>query len=308
VDVSVIIATRDRAELLAATLRHLAQQQPGAVTWEAIVVDNGSRDRTPDALREPPPGLPLVALSEPRPGKNRALNRALASARGALLLFSDDDVIPDSSWVAEMWAAASRWPEDDIFGGEVRLAFPDGTPPWLREPFHPALNFARYGTDEPEGPTTRLPNGPNFAVRARALATLRFSESIGPDGTGAYAMGSETEMLERLRARGARFIYVPTAVVRHLVQPHQLGTRYLLGRSYRLGRGEVRRRAGRGAPPPRLFGAPRHLWREIAAAGAAAVASLPVGKQRRLAAALRVARLWGMIREHRTAARAASPA
>lgn len=308
VDVSVIIATRDRAALLAATLRHLAEQQPGCVAWEAVVVDNGSRDGTPDVLREPPAGLPLVALSEPRPGKNRAINRALGSARGTLLLFSDDDVIPAPSWVAAMWAAASRWPDDDIFGGEVRLAFPDGTPPWLREPFHPALNFARYGADEPEGPTTRLPNGPNFAVRASALAALRFAESIGPDGTGGYAMGSETELLERLRARGARFIYVPTAMVQHVVQPHQLDSRYLLGRSYRLGRGEVRRYAGRGAPAPRVFGAPRHLWREIAAAAVAAVASLPVGGRPRLAAGLRVARLWGMISEHRApAGRAPAP-
>jgi glycosyltransferase involved in cell wall biosynthesis len=298
-DVSVVIATRDRAALLAQTLAHLARQRPGPVAWEVVVVDNGSRDRTADVLRHPPPALPLVALAEPLPGKNRAINRALDHARGSLLVFSDDDVIPEPDWIAAMTAAAARWPDDDVFGGEVRLAFPEGTPAWLREPFHPALNFARYAADEPEGPTSRLPNGPNFAVRARALAALRFAETIGPDGSGAYAMGSETEMLERLRARGARFIYVPGAVVQHVVQPHQLEPRYLLGRSYRLGRGEVRRRGGRGAAAPRLMGAPRHLWREIAAAGAAYLASLPGGARRRLSAGLEVARLWGMISEHR---------
>jgi glycosyltransferase involved in cell wall biosynthesis len=300
-DVSVIIATRNRAELLAATLGHLARQEPGSVAWEAVVVDNGSRDGTPDVLRAPRPGLPLVALVEPQSGKNRAINRALESARGSLLLFSDDDVIADPRWVAEMWNAAGRWPNDDIFGGEVLLAFPDGTPPWLREPFHPALNFARYGANEPEGPTARLPNGPNFALRAAALAALRFSEAIGPDGTPGYAMGSETELLERLRARGARFIYVPGAVVQHVVQPHQLETRYLLGRSYRLGRGEVRRRGGRGSSAARLLGAPRHLWREAASEAAAGLASVLGGRERRLAAGLRLARLWGMISEHRAA-------
>jgi GT2 family glycosyltransferase len=302
VDISVILATRNRASLLEATLGSLGTQRTGLVAWEVIVADNGSTDRTADVLRSAAESLPLVTVAELRPGKNRAMNRALEAARGDLLLFSDDDVIPDPHWVAEMAAAAARWPDDDVFGGEVRLAFPEGTPDWLREPFHPALNFARYGTNEPEGPTKRLPNGPNFAVRARAVSALRFSESIGPDGTPSYAMGSETELLERLRVRGARFIYVPSAVVQHVVQPHQLKTRYLLGRSYRLGRGEVRRGAGRHSPAPRLLGAPRHLWREAASAATGYVASLPIGRQRRLAAGLRFARIWGMISEHRAEA------
>jgi glycosyltransferase involved in cell wall biosynthesis len=298
VDLSVVIATRDRASLLESTLRSLAAQNAADLAWEVIVVDNGSVDRTPDVLRGASASLPLVALSEPAAGKNRAMNRALTAARGRLLLFSDDDVIAELSWIAEMVAAAARWPDDDVFGGEVRLVFPPGTPGWQQEPFHPALNFARYGADEPEGPTARLPNGPNFAVRTRALAGLRFAESVGPDGTAGYAMGSETELLERLRARGARFIYVPTAIVRHLVQPHQLQTRYLLGRSFRLGRGEVRRAGARTPAVPRLFGAPRYLWRELAGATLGALASLPA-RRPRLRAALRVARLAGIVTEHR---------
>ena len=306
-DLSIVIATRDRAALLESTLGWLTRQEPGSLSWEVVVVDNGSADRTPDVLRAAAAALPLVALTEPRPGKNRAMNRALAAVRGPLVLFSDDDVIPEPHWVAEMAAAAARWPDDDVFGGEVRLAFPERTPGWLQEPFHPALNFARYGADEPEGPTSRLPNGPNFAVRARALAGLRFSETIGPDGTTGYAMGSETEMLERLRAGGTRFIYVPTAVVQHVVQPYQLRARYLLGRSFRLGRGEVRRAGARRAAGPRMFGAPRHLWRELAGAAAASLASLPAPRPR-LRAALHVARLAGIIAEHRAARQLAAVA
>jgi glycosyltransferase involved in cell wall biosynthesis len=301
VDVSVIIATRNRAALLAATLAHLARQEVGTSSWEVVIVDNGSVDDTAGVLRSAADSLPLISLNEPAPGKNKAMNRALAAARGGLLLFSDDDVLAEPDWIAEMAATAGRWPHDDVFGGEVRLAFPDGTPAWLQEPFHPALNFARYGAAEPEGPTDRLPNGPNFAVRARALTGLRFSEAIGPDGTGSYAMGSETEILERLRGQGCRFIYAPRAIVSHVVQPRQLRTRYLLGRSYRLGRGEVRRRARRGSTGPRVLGAPRHLWREMLGAGLGWVSSMPRGRRRRLEAALRLARIWGMISEHRSA-------
>ncbi len=307
-ELSVVIATRDRARLLEGTLEHLARQQAPGIRWEVVVVDNGSSDDTPAVLERAAARLPLVRLAEPRPGKNRALNRALEVARGELLLFTDDDVIPDPRWVAEMVGAARRWPDAAVFGGRVELAYPPGTPGWLRDPVHPALNFARFDFDRPEGPIELPPNGPNLALRRSALAGLRFREDIGPDGTRDYAMGSETELLDRLRARGATTIYVPGALVHHVVQPAQLATRALLRRSFRLGRGQVRRAPKPARPVVRLFGIPRYLWRELATRGLRWALNAPLGRRRRLGAGLELWNTLGQIAEHRSAARAAAGA
>jgi glycosyltransferase involved in cell wall biosynthesis len=299
-DASVIFATRDRADLLAQTLAHL-RRQTGELSWELIVVDNGSTDETPTVLADAAAQLPLHALDEPRAGKNRALNRALAVARGELLIFTDDDIIADPDWVASMVAAGRRWPEATIFGGRVLLAFPPGTPDWLKEPLHGAMNFARYAPPDPEGPTTHLPNGPNFAVRACALEGLGYREDIGPQAGAAYAMGSETELIARLRAQGARMVYVPSATVQHVVQAQQLTDRYLLGRSYRLGRGQVRSGQSHHEATAFLFGAPRYLWRAAATSGLAYVVSWPLGRRRRLGHGLRFRFYVGCIAEHRAA-------
>ncbi len=302
-DVSVIIATRNRAGLLQETLGYLAGQEVGGLAWEVIVVDNGSADDTPAVLRSAAGGLPLVALHEARAGKNRAMNRALEAARGRLLIFSDDDVIPDRGWVAAMAAAAGRWSDCGIFGGPVTLAFPAGTPGWLEECAARDANLPVYLHAQAEGPIADAPFGPNYAVRRALLEGLRFDESIGPTAGAAYAMGSETELLFRLMKRqGVKAVYVPAAAVRHVVQAAQLTAGSLLRRSFRSGRSAVRLgwdrhvvRAGR-----RILGAPGYVWRMALQAGARYAVRLPGGRRASLAAGLRFAYLLGCLYEYRS--------
>jgi len=301
-DVSVIIATRNRAGLLTETLGHIARQDVGGLAWEVIVVDNGSTDETPAVLRSATASLPLVALHEPRPGKNRAMNRALEAARGRLLIFSDDDVIPDPGWVAAMAAAAGRWSDHAIFGGPVQLAFPPDTPDWLKECTTRDANLPLFVRSQDEGPLSVAPFGPNYAVRRTALAGVRFDESIGPMARASYAMGSETELLLRLMKRGVEAVYVPAALVHHVVQPAQLTVTSLLKRGFRSGRGAVRTgwdrhvvRAGR-----QVFRAPRYLWRMAAEAGVRYALRLPAGRRASLSAGLRFAYLLGCLHEYRS--------
>ena len=301
-DLSVILSTRNQAALLEATLAHLALQQVGALRWELIVIDNGSTDRTPEVLRASAARLPLVALQEPVRGKNRAMNRALSVARGELLLFTDDDVVPDAHWIAQMQRAATAWPEHIIFGGQILLAHPANAPAWIRHVVGFDIQLGRYSFLCPEGPIQALPVGPNYAVRARALRSRRFDESIGP-GTGRhYAMGSETALLQRIvRETSSPPLYVPTAVVQHVVRPHQLTARYLCGRMFRAGRGTTRMRTRRAFRP--LLGAPRHLWREAALAAGNVLLRVSADPGTRLRSGLRLAFLVGCIHEYRSEAR-----
>ncbi|HEY8105280.1 MAG TPA: glycosyltransferase family 2 protein [Gemmatimonadales bacterium] len=310
-DVSVIIATRNRATLLADTLGHIARQEVGGLTWEAIVVDNGSTDRTAAVLESARGTLPLVALTEPRPGKNRAMNRALEAARGRLLIFSDDDVVPGPGWVREMAGAADRWKEHGILGGPVLLTFPAGTPEWLKECALRGANLPQFVQPQGEGPLAHAPFGPNYAVRRALLAGLRFDEGIGPTAGTSYAMGSETELLVRLmKHHGVGAVYVPDAAIQHLVLPTQLETASLLRRAFRSGRSAVRLGwdwyvTRRGRP---ILGAPAYLWRMALMGGANYALRLPAGRRRSLAAGLRFSYLLGCLHEHRSRAAASGQA
>lgn len=260
VDITVIFATANRAELLAQTLGHLESLDTSGLTWQLIVIDNGSKDATPDVLAAARHRLPLIALSQPEPGKNRALNLGLPHAAGELVVFTDDDVIPDRDWLQVLAAASRRWPAHDVFAGRITPRFPDATPAWMRQhPFSGAA-YARFELPQEEGPTEKLALGPNFAVRRCVVARHRFSEAIGPNAAQRnYAMGSETEYLHRVQRAGHNTIYVPSARVQHVIQSTQTTPEWLLGRSFRLGRGLTRLGFVNPLKRPHLRGMPLQM-------------------------------------------------
>jgi len=90
---SVIIATKDRAGYLDQALLSLSRQI-GAPTFEAIVVDNGSVDATPQVVDHAREGYEFEVsyVFEERPNRGAARNRGLAVAQGEIVVFVDDDV------------------------------------------------------------------------------------------------------------------------------------------------------------------------------------------------------------------------
>ena len=89
VDVSVVIATRNRKELLAEAIASVRRQ--AGVRWELIVVDDGSTDGTWRWLTGL--GEPAVRCfrSEIPAERSAARNLGLAHAHGRFVMFLDDD-------------------------------------------------------------------------------------------------------------------------------------------------------------------------------------------------------------------------
>ena len=112
VDLTVVLPTYGRGAVLEATLeRMLACVRPLAA--EIVVIDDGSRDDTPDRLRRLSAQHPaLVTHRVDNGGPAHARNLAAAMARGRLLVFVGDDVSPPSDdFLAIHTAAHTRFPE-----------------------------------------------------------------------------------------------------------------------------------------------------------------------------------------------------
>ncbi len=91
--VSVILPAHNEAGMVGAALRSIAEQTLPMDSIEALVVNNGSTDRTAEAVEEVRAGsaLHIVLLNDPTPGIARAKNLGARNARGRFLVFMDAD-------------------------------------------------------------------------------------------------------------------------------------------------------------------------------------------------------------------------
>lgn len=237
-DISVLIATRLRPASLARTLESLCRLDTEGLHWELLLVDNGGDEETQAVVADYAARLPLRRWEEREPGKSRALNRLLPEVRGALVVFTDDDVEVDVGWLQALHAGARRWPDHTIFGGRVHPAFPPGhaLPLSPGDPYYD-MAYAEADWEEGEGPyAAGRVFGPNMAIRAPVFADgWMFAPEVGPN-VGDYIMGGETDLVERLERAGHGAVYLPDSLVHHHVRPEQLQRDWLLKRAFRFGR------------------------------------------------------------------------
>ena len=267
VDVSVLIPTYRRPALLERTLQGLRALHPPAFAYEILVIDNAGDGETQRVLDASAGPLPIRRLTETRASKNRALRRGLEAAAGDLLVFTDDDVVADPDWLAQVAEGARRWPDHAVFGGRVLPMWPPGGTPAFRHAFFDhAYAIADWAQPEGPYPASRV-FGPNMAIRANVFrAGWSFDPAIGPNGTDNYVPGSETDLTMRLERAGFPAVYLPQALVLHQIRPEQLELAWLFKRAFRKGREDLRRW---GAPAgPRLGGVPVSLLAARARAAA----------------------------------------
>lgn len=198
---SVVIPTRDRPREVADCLAALAGQSC-AVSWEAIVVDDGSRESVAEALAHLTTRVPNLTMLRHRAsrGPAAARNTGWRAARGEVIVFLDDDIVPDVGHLSRLWCALAV--HSDAAGVEG--------------PIVPASDAGRL---DPLARTHRTAGGGhtgNIAYRKAAL------EAVGGfDEHFALAVGEDYDLYWRVRDQVGPVLFVPELNVMHPVLPRE---------------------------------------------------------------------------------------
>jgi len=270
VDLSVIIPTCNRAGGLRPLLESLADQDADGLTYDVFVVDNNSRDDTrtivTDFIRHEGSGR-FHYLFEPRQGVSYARNAGVASSRGPIVAFLDDDGIPGADWVRSMARAFAEYPEADCIGGRVRPKWTTDRPSWLTDAHAGPVALQ----DRPQPAWVNASNASPCLITANLGCRRQIFAEVG-GFSPAYPRNQDREFELRLWRAGKQGLYLPAMDVVVEVPPNRLTRRYhrrwqmTTGKYHALMRYrdtvDAKGRLIEERPHGRFLGTPHFLYRE----------------------------------------------
>jgi glucosyl-dolichyl phosphate glucuronosyltransferase len=262
-NITVLLCTYNRCRSLPNALNSIAASTlPQSVKWEVLVVDNNSSDQTREVVEGYCSRYPgrFRYLFEREPGLSNARNAGIREAKGDIIVFMDDDVTAEPTWVQNLtanlhnreWAGA---------GGRVIPEWNCTPPQWLSldqwYALGPLPNFY-FGPDACE--LTEPPFGANMAYRKEMFEKYGgFRTDLGRR-PGALMSNEDTEFGARLLAAGEKLRYEPSAVVSHPVQKDRTEKRYFLSWWFHKGKANVRQFGIRPTPRYYVAGVPLRLY------------------------------------------------
>ncbi len=206
---TVIVPTYNRSELLARALRGLSNQTLPASEYELVVVDDGSTDDTPAVIESiGAPAARLRYFRQDNKGPAAARNLGVLNARGHIVLFTGDDCLPDERLLEEHLKAHDE-------AGDVGVL---GLVTW-----HPEIEITPFMAFLETGPQFGFSkiSDPNDVpiwhfYTSNCSVPRHWIEQVGGfDEEFKYAAFEDMELAYRMKQRGLRIVYRPSAKTYH---------------------------------------------------------------------------------------------
>lgn len=217
-DISVVVAAYNAESTIQETLDSLMRLSYPA--FEAIVVDDGSSDRTAEIAEKYP--VRLIRLG--RSGLSAARNAGIQAAEGEIVAFTDADCIVDPDW---LFYLAARYAEGGVggVGGPNIMPESDG---WIARCIDRSPGMPRHVLVTPDI-AEHVP-GCNMSFYRSALLEVGMFDPIY------RAAGDDVDICWRLQENGYELAYAAGAMVWH----HRRGSvRAYLRQQKGYGRAEI---------------------------------------------------------------------
>ncbi|HYK19896.1 MAG TPA: glycosyltransferase family 2 protein [Pyrinomonadaceae bacterium] len=260
----VVIPTYNRSALLKKAIDSLLRARiPAGLTVQIIAVDNNSTDDTKATVDEAAKRSQghVSYVFEKQQGRSPALNAGIAAATGDLIGFIDDDEEIHDSWYETIYSAF-RNNEVDFIGGPYLPRFEDEIPKWL-----PQDRGAVVGIVDGGDKVVPFDDAyPGILMGGNAIFKREMLQRVGPYSTDLGRSGTrllsceDEDMYQRLRAVGARGLYLPHLIVYHFIPRERLTKRYHRSWCFWQSVSFAVLDRIRPQPVPAVFGVPRYFY------------------------------------------------
>lgn len=263
IDISVVMAchTEERLAHIEAALASLERQtlRPSAVI---VAVDNN--ERLAELLRAKFEWITVVVNDSHR-GASTTRNCGVRVVATEYTAIFDDDEVADPNWLYELTRPLAD-PGVVGTGGRYQAVWESGEPFWFPEEFGWVVGHSYRGLPTATAPVRNVWSG-NMAMRTETYRKVGgFRTDFGKGATFKHATVEDTDICIRMGiADGGRWMYVPSAVVDHIVPPSRSSLRYFASRCFAEGRGKAL--LGRNLGPASAIGTERdYAWKTVGAA------------------------------------------
>ncbi len=205
---SVVIPALNEEKCIGMCLDALSRQTLAPDTFEVILVDNGSVDRTLEIAFTFQSSLQLTVLRKPACNISAARNAAAALAKGTFLAFLDADCVAPSCWL-ERALEYLRLGDGGVVGAFYSIPADSS---WLAKAWYGELATSKRGL------VTYVPAGTMFVARSV------FSSLGGFDST--IETSEDFEFCKRVRSAGYDVLAYPVLSTVHLGTPQTMESFY----------------------------------------------------------------------------------
>ncbi len=247
---SIVIPTKNRADLLRKTLDSIEKQPADQNIFEVIIIDNGSIDRTKEIAGEYKRKIKNCRyFYDARPGLHVGRNKGLLESRGELIAYLDDDVILFPNWINTVMNAFED--EEVVYvGGSVipydmtlitrdfkrKYEIRKGTYRFI----YCISCFWESGINISDMRVHKMPEGSffggNSVYRKKLLYACRGFHPDGmPDNLLMYRGDGETYVKRFILSHKMKAVYYAQASVYHMIDVNRVSDSYIKYMHFRCG-------------------------------------------------------------------------
>lgn len=242
IKVSVIICSYNRARYITDAMDSLYHQTLDKKNYEVFVVDNNSTDNTKavcEAYIQEHSDYNIYYTEEQQQGSSFARNKGAALARGAVLVFMDDDAIAKEDFLERIVSFFEHHTDASGMGGRIIPKYIPEEPKWMSYYVSSLVGNFDYSKNIEIFKPGKYPLESNMAVRKNLFEKIKGFNTDLPGVKGTLRIGGEgKDFFLRLQALGQPIYYDPEVIVQHVVEVNKLTAAYMYRVASGIGRGE----------------------------------------------------------------------